>query len=164
MANIRSLANYKEQTIMPEKDKIEYKQIIVARLDINMSAGKFAAQVSHASMAFLTNQLRQNARRLDCNTVRTTCDFDYGIWQGWINGIFTKIVLGVKDKKAMDKLIRKAKEHGMEEGKDFFPIYDNCRTQLIAEEPDGTCLTCVGFRPMHNDEIDPVTKRIRLYT
>lgn len=145
-------------------DKPYYKQIIVARLDINMSAGKFAAQISHASMAFLTNKLRENARRLDADTVRTTCDFDYGMWEGWINGIFTKIVLGVKDKDALQKLMHTAEKHGMQEGKDFFPIYDNCRTELIAEESNGTCLTCVGFRPMQNEEIDPITKRIRLYT
>ena len=34
-----------------------YKQIIIARKDLNMSAGKLAAQVSHASMAFLTNAI-----------------------------------------------------------------------------------------------------------
>ena len=29
------------------------RQVIIARKDLNMSAGKLAAQVSHASMAFL---------------------------------------------------------------------------------------------------------------
>ena len=29
-----------------------YKQIIIARKDLDMSSGKLAAQVSHASMAF----------------------------------------------------------------------------------------------------------------
>lgn len=37
-----------------------YKQIIIARKDLNMSAGKLAAQVSHASMAFLTTIIRNN--------------------------------------------------------------------------------------------------------
>lgn len=31
-----------------------WKQLIIARKDLNMSTGKLAAQVSHASMAFLT--------------------------------------------------------------------------------------------------------------
>ena len=46
--------------------KIEHenwKQIIIARKDLNMSPGKLAAQVSHASMAFLTNQIREQAYR-----------------------------------------------------------------------------------------------------
>ncbi|MCQ4791132.1 hypothetical protein NE590_15005 [Blautia obeum] len=34
------------------------RQLIIARKDLNMSAGKLAAQVSHASMAFLTVPLR----------------------------------------------------------------------------------------------------------
>ena len=36
------------------------KQLIIARKDLQMSPGKLAAQVSHASMAFLTNNLRAN--------------------------------------------------------------------------------------------------------
>ena len=37
-----------------------YKQIIIARKDLDMSPGKLAAQVSHASMAFLTSELRDS--------------------------------------------------------------------------------------------------------
>lgn len=37
-----------------------YKQIIIARKDLNMSPGKLAAQVSHGSMAFLTWMIRNN--------------------------------------------------------------------------------------------------------
>lgn len=40
---------------------IMYKQLIIARKDLNMSPGKLAAQVSHASMAFLTNTIRASA-------------------------------------------------------------------------------------------------------
>lgn len=39
-----------------------YKQIIIVRKDLSMSCGKMAAQVSHASMAFLTNMIRKNVR------------------------------------------------------------------------------------------------------
>ena len=35
----------------------------------------------------------------------------------------------------------------MEEYKDYFLIYDACRTELEKESPEGT-LTCIGFRPM----------------
>lgn len=38
-----------------------YKQIIIARKDLNMSPGKLAAQVSHGSMAFLTTLIRENS-------------------------------------------------------------------------------------------------------
>lgn len=38
-----------------------YKQIIIARKDLNMSPGKLAAQVSHGSMAFLSWMIRNNS-------------------------------------------------------------------------------------------------------
>ena len=34
-----------------------FKQLIIARRDLNMSPGKLAAQVSHASIAFLIEKL-----------------------------------------------------------------------------------------------------------
>ena len=36
----------------------------------------------------------------------------------------------------------------MEEYKDYFLIYDACRTELEKESP-----TCIGFRPMEAEEI-----------
>lgn len=41
-----------------------YKQIIIARKDLDMSPGKLAAQVSHASMAFLTSKIKRNAKKV----------------------------------------------------------------------------------------------------
>lgn len=40
------------------------RQLIIARKDLDMSPGKLAAQVSHASMAFLTVQIRKNAKKV----------------------------------------------------------------------------------------------------
>lgn len=49
------------------------KQLIIARKDLNMSPGKLAAQVSHASMAFLINEIKQNYwRRYSCECLPTT--------------------------------------------------------------------------------------------
>ena len=47
-----------------------YKQIIIARKDLNMSPGKLSAQVSHASMAFLTNMIRSNTTKIADNYFR----------------------------------------------------------------------------------------------
>lgn len=44
-----------------------YKQIIIARKDLNMSSGKLSVQVSHASMAFLTNMIRNNSTKITIN-------------------------------------------------------------------------------------------------
>ena len=80
--------------------KKHFKQLIIARRDLNMSPGKLAAQVSHASSAFL---------------------------------------------------IEKAKDLGLIEGIDYFPIVDACRTELI----QGTL-----FRPM---EAEKIGKDFHLY-
>ena len=40
-----------------------FKQLIIARRDLNMSPGKLAAQVSHASSAFLIEMLEILGRR-----------------------------------------------------------------------------------------------------
>lgn len=40
------------------------KQIIIARKDLQMSPGKLAAQVSHASLAFLTTEIREKAHKV----------------------------------------------------------------------------------------------------
>lgn len=47
-----------------------YKQIIIARKDLNMSPGKLAAQVSHGSMAFITWMIRNNTMKLSDNYYR----------------------------------------------------------------------------------------------
>lgn len=39
------------------------RQLIIARKDLGMSPGKLAAQVSHASMAFLTNLIKSNTKK-----------------------------------------------------------------------------------------------------
>ena len=41
-----------------------YKQIIIARKDLEMSPGKLAAQVSHASNAFLIQMIEDNVRKV----------------------------------------------------------------------------------------------------
>lgn len=41
-----------------------FKQIIIVRKDLGMSTGKIAAQVSHASMAFLTWAVRNNVKKI----------------------------------------------------------------------------------------------------
>lgn len=56
------------------------------------------------------------------------------------------------------RAVEAAKELGMEEYKDYFLIYDACRTELEKESPEGT-LTCIGFRPMEAEEI----KKYQLY-
>ena len=93
-----------------------YKQIIIARKDLKMSPTKLSTQVSHASMAFLTNQMRQN------HEIPDKCDFmpdgrqykNHGYvkcsifvteecYNQWIQESFTKIVLQARNRSHLLK-------------------------------------------------------------
>lgn len=207
---------------------MEYKQIIIVRKDLGMSIGKICGQVSHASMAFLANEIKNAAEKLyDCQKLPTTqinpvtnekfpmtykrtdltqfakeafeagkkcfyvkpvdpsdpygklelCEPSYyyeaklkletGLYEKWIAGSFTKVVLEAKNKNKLLKAKELAEEIGLQEGTDFFLIKDNCWTELTPEEIDedgiGRTLTCIGFRPMSPDIIDQIGKKFQLY-
>ena len=146
-----------------------YKQIIIARKDLNMSPGKLAAQVSHGSMAFLTSMIRNKATYSEAycfdgydKIYMANLVFDKELYEQWINGEFTKCVLQAKNKNQLLKAKTMAEDLGMIEGKDFWLIRDNCHTELEPEE-DGRTLTCIGFRPIDSETIDKIGKKYQLY-
>ena len=156
---------------------MSYKQIIIVRKDLNMSVGKICAQVSHASMAFLTNMIKSNSKLCSVYDYDDTylrddywCEFWTGkdLYEQWINGSFTKVVLKAKNKNQLLKAKAMAEEMNMVEGKDFFLIKDNCLTELEPEEVDengvGRTLTCIGFKPMDEEVINKISKKYQLYT
>lgn len=164
-----------------EVKKPIYKQIIIARKDLNMSPGKLAAQVSHGSMAFLTNLIRdrhytipiskgslkewgESSAEDDSEIVGYNFEyvFDKDLYEKWINGEFTKCVLQAKNKNQILKAKTMAEEMGMVEGVDFWLIRDNCHTELEPEE-DGRTLTVIGFKPMDSEIIDKIGKKYHLY-
>lgn len=144
-----------------------YKQIIIARKDLNMSPGKLAAQVSHGSMAFLTTLMRENKpdilwEKNNLGTYIVKFPFSKPIYDEWIKGEFTKCVLQAKNKNQLLKAKTIAESLNMKEGQDFFLIKDNCHTELEPEE-DGRTLTVIGFRPMESKIIDQIGKKFHLY-
>lgn len=196
------------------------KQTIVINKGLGMSPGKLAAQVSHASMAFLTTMIQQGTKKILINGVRRypcytpqgekqlykrddlrkwaeesraqdkdcfyakpiyennpcgdlmLCEPEYGyestvrmdqsLYEGWIGGIFTKVCLEAKNENQMQKVVDKAKETGLIEGRDFFCIRDACLTELTPDET-GTRWTCIGFKPLPDEIINPITKKLQLY-
>ena len=198
-----------------------YKQVIIVNKELNMSKGKMAAQVSHASMAFLTRMIQRNTKKIEMYAHRAwridqngnkipqlykRNDLDtwarearirgesvfyarpidtnnpYGelelcepshcyechmeinkdIYEQWMGGMFTKVILEAKDEAHMKKIVEKAHENGMIEDVDFHCIRDNCLTELTPDET-GTRWTCIGFAPMEAEKIDVITKRLQLY-
>lgn len=144
-----------------------YKQLIIARRDLNMSPGKLAAQVSHASIAFLIEKLywgsKEVVRERNGLMYHIGISLDRDLFHNWIAEAETKVVCRAKNKNDLLRAVAMAKELGWEENKDYWLIYDACRTELEREGPEGT-LTCIGFRPMEAEEIDKIGKKYQLYT
>lgn len=143
-----------------------YRQLIIARKDLNMGPGKLAAQVSHASMAFLTNYIRNYGKFSDYY-YECILTLDKDVFEQWIDGPFTKTVCQAKNKNQLMKAVTIAEELGLKEGEDFFLIKDNCLTDLEPEEIDdsgvGRTLTCIGFRPLPDETAHAISKKFHLY-
>lgn len=140
-----------------------YKQIIIARKDLNMSPGKLAAQVSHGSMAFLTWMIRNNSHPLACQgEYESKFRIENDLYEQWLNEEFTKCILQAKNKNQLLKAKTMAEELDMKEGKDFWLICDNCHTELEPEK-DGRTLTVIGFKPMDSEIIDQIGRKYHLY-
>lgn len=158
-----------------------YRQVIIARKDI-MSPGKLAAQVSHASMAFLTNVIRMGAFPVQNSVIKNWVDVDKeseiagyafhciinkDLYEQWIDSSFTKTVCEAKNKNHLLKAVKIAEDLGLKEGKDYFLIKDNCLTELEPEEIDengvGRTLTCIGFKPLPDDVAHQISKKFQLY-
>lgn len=156
------------------------RQLIIARKDLNMSAGKLAAQCCHASLAFITSQLRDrsNITEFGSGTIDDPDDavvvgydaelyFDKETYEDWICGIFTKTVCEAKNKNQLLKAVTIAQELGLKEGEDYFLIKDACLTELEPEEFDedgvGRVLTCIGFKPLPDDIAHKISKKFQQY-
>lgn len=132
-----------------------------------MSPGKLAAQVSHGSMAFLITMIRRKMylryRDSEIESYATLAEFERGLVEEWMNGIFTKVVLEAKNRNDLLKAQTLAESLGMKKNEDFFLIYDVCNAELQPEEEDGTTLTCIGFKPMPSEVINQIGKKYQLY-
>ena len=150
------------------------RQLIIARKDLQMSPGKLAAQVSHASMAFLSQLIRNGSIEKnvltdtdDAGTYHIQLDMRSDIYDDWICGMFTKTVCEAKNRNQLLKAVAIAEELGLKEGTDFFLIKDNCLTELepeeVGEDGIGRTLTCIGFRPLPDDVAHQISRKYQLY-
>lgn len=142
------------------------RQIIIARKDLNMSPGKLAAQVAHASLAFLSNKIRYKGQ-LDGDFVDIYLSIPKDVYDEWFCGVFTKTVCEAKNRNQLIKAVTIAEELGLQEGTDFFLINDACLTDLEPEEVDengqGRTLTCIGFKPLDDETAWKISKKFQLY-
>ena len=144
------------------------RQLIIARKDLNMSPGKLASQVAHASWAFLSQKIRNNGERMMLSTnYLVPIILQKQIYEEWFCGIFTKTICEAKNLKQLLKAKTIAEDLGLKEGEDFFLIWDACLTELKPEKYDedgtGRTLTCIGFRPLDDETAWKISKKFQLY-
>ena len=145
------------------------KQYIILRRDAKtvtgepVSANKLAVMTSHASMAFISTLIRNNATKNDDGSYTTSFNLDTVLFENWFNDAFTKVLLAAKNLNDLNKAVTRANEIGLVEGRDYFLIRDNCYTELLPDEGESTCFIGIGFAPMDVEKIKYVTKKYQLY-
>jgi PTH2 family peptidyl-tRNA hydrolase len=117
------------------------KQVIILRTDLNMSAGKAAAQASHASlMAFL-----QTAQKYPQKI------------ENWFKTGQGKIILEVNSEDEIKRIYTGLTDD--ETGKDIcYLVRDSGLTELKGME-----YTALGIGPFDKDYINQFTKHLKLY-
>ena len=93
-----------------------------------MSPGKLAA-----SIAFLLEKILWGSKEVVGIMYHMDISLDTDLFHDWITGAETKVVCRAKNKDDLLRAVEAAKELGMEEYKDYFLIYDACRTELEKE-------------------------------
>lgn len=121
------------------KSEYSMRQIIIARKDLNMSAGKLVAQCCHASEAFLAQIIEAGQCIAENGTADDIVDtmqiqMRRDIRECWMGDIFTKTICAAKNRNQLMKAVTIAEDLGLQEGKDFFLIKDCCLTELESEE------------------------------
>ena len=125
------------------------KQVIIIRKDLNMRKGKMVAQGAHASMAVFFNRL-YDGMPYD-NFIKIQIDSSE---LKWINGIFTKVCVGVNSLEELLDIYNKAKEKQIPTAL----ITDCGRTEFHGEPTE----TAVAVGPADEQIIDAITGDLKL--
>jgi len=126
-------------------DKV--KQVIVMRKDLNLSKGRLVTQGAHASIAFLTDLIKEyNPLQLTDSQLQLNES-----QKEWIYGTFYKICVGVDSEKELLDIGYNAVMLGL--------------SVKYIEETNGfdkPTITCLAIGPDYSSKIDPVTKHLKL--
>jgi PTH2 family peptidyl-tRNA hydrolase len=130
---------------MKENDRI--KQTIIIRKDLNMSKGKMVVQGAHASIAFLTNKMKDNLSNPEALWWVNLSQAE----KEWVYGTFFKVCVGVDSEKELLDIGYNAVMLGLS-------------VKYIEETTgfDKPTVTCLAIGPDYSSKIDPVTKHLKL--
>jgi len=126
-------------------DKV--KQVIVMRKDLNLSKGRLVTQGAHASIAFLTNKMKNNLSNPEALWWVNLSQAE----KEWVYGTFYKICVGVDSEKELLDIGYNAVMLGLS-------------VKYIEETGgfDKPTVTCIAIGPDYSSIIDTVTKHLKL--
>ena len=137
------------------------KQYIIVRKDLNMPAGKLAAQAAHASVGALFDASYDIAPKTMGFGNKPQSEGLFISYQGrpaireWVEGDFTKVCLAVDSEDELRKYYTIAREHNLP----CAYIVDNGTTVFHGVPTP----TCIGVGPAYSEHIEPLFKDLRLY-
>ena len=143
--------------IDPVKQIIVVRRDLMTREDNQMTPGKLAAQVAHASLAPLLEIAYGETYE-----ERKPRDTDYSLilnlkegepLREWFEKDFRKIVLYVKSEEKLLKVYNEIKEAG------FVASLIKDKGLTIFDEPT---ITCFGVEPLPHSVINPYVKKLQL--
>jgi PTH2 family peptidyl-tRNA hydrolase len=117
---------------------MEYKQVIVVRVDLKMTRGKACAQVAHASLGATEVAMREHA--------------DW--YEAWKRTGEKKVVVRGESQEHLGRLFEEAKKLRLP----CFLVRDAGLTQL----PPGT-ITALAIGPAPEEKVDRLTGELKLF-
>lgn len=96
-------------------------------------------------------------------TVTVSFEIPKDIWTEYVNGIFTKTICEARNLNRLNQAAEAARGLGLSEGKDWGYIRDCCKTDLVPENPDGTCTVGIWFRPLPDEIAHEISRKYPLY-
>jgi PTH2 family peptidyl-tRNA hydrolase len=128
------------------------KQVIVLRKDLGMRKGKMCAQAAHASMKVFFDRMVEVGD--GCYELGPAEGWDWSVVREWVDGIFTKVVVGCDSEKALLDLVEKAKTAGLPHAL----ITDAGKTEFHGQPTH----TAVTIGPARSEDLDPITGNLPL--
>ena len=136
---------------------MQSKQVIIVRTDLEMPVGKVASQVAHASMLAVLKLMQRKTveHRGELKFIERTLRIHPNTpMMDWLEGKFTKVVLGVPTEDEMMTLFVEAKK-------------TNLPVSVIKDE-GRTCFnhvptyTCIAIGPGEVGDIDSISGHLKL--
>lgn len=141
---------------------MEAKQVIVFRKDLlkgehGIRKGKFAAQCCHASVNALLSVFSKYKCMYSEDQVTTKYEVEFGgdcVLNSWLNGLYTKIVVGVDNEEQLLELYNKCVDLDIPHAL----VIDAGLTEFHGVPTK----TCLGIGPWVSEKLNELTGHLQL--